>query len=620
MNDVGNWAARGTLLFEPTLDMSWLLNAHGSRRDELSRLGQSIGTAGSFCIDGGICTAPFQPPQLLGEASGGLLGGSQGLNSVPATGYQPPEIRARWEELAPCLTATNAVDRCALQPTPVRVQANQAKIQTANELARDLDSEPWAGDFNLAGPTTNDTWGAYLKVSIALPRGIEFATVSAYDTYDRLIDIDLDFSPETLFQIETKDDGWQFYQDLSFAGGLGGEGRLSWEAGGWLLREELDVVVTNDFGDTLAQVGVQSRDYTQRLWSAAAYGSFSFDFWDDFSLDGGFRYNWEQKDLHMLIEAAGSVSPGDCQRPEAGGLIQCELDETWHAPTGTIRLTYRFRDDTHAFWKYTRGWKAGTFNATASQFTGPSVAQPETINSFETGVRGSWFEGRLGLDTSFFYYDYSDYQIFTARQFLGGSPEFVILNANDAEVYGAEADVLARPWEGAFLNVRFSWLESQFLDFLTVDQFLADEGGGDLVTFKENQNSGNPLLNSPRFKVSMTAEQTFPLGRYGALTLRYDGVWTDTTYFDPTAGQGLGTQEGEKFLPDDTIAQKPYWLHNLRLSWRAPSNRIEIAGWVRNLEDTPYKTFAFDGSTFQSTTIYFVGDPRTYGISMAVNF
>ena len=41
---------------------------------------------------------------------------------------------------------------------------------------------------------------------------------------------------------------------------------------------------------------------------------------------------------------------------------------------------------------------------------------------------------------------------------------------------------------------------------------------------------------------------------------------------------------------------------------------------MRNREDTPYKTFAFDGSQFQDTTIHFVGDPRTYGVSIAVNF
>jgi iron complex outermembrane receptor protein len=45
-NDRHNWATRGTLLFEPTLDTSFLINGHLSRRNEFSRLGQSIGTNG----------------------------------------------------------------------------------------------------------------------------------------------------------------------------------------------------------------------------------------------------------------------------------------------------------------------------------------------------------------------------------------------------------------------------------------------------------------------------------------------------------------------------------------------------------------------------------------------
>ena len=51
--------------------------------------------------------------------------------------------------------------------------------------------------------------------------------------------------------------------------------------------------------------------------------------------------------------------------------------------------------------------------------------------------------------------------------------------------------------------------------------------------------TGNSLPNSPRFKISFTGEQTFPLGRYGAHTLRYDGVWTDVTYYDATEGSGF---------------------------------------------------------------------------------
>jgi len=633
VNNLDNWGARGTLLFQPTLDMTWLLNAHGSRRDELSRLGQSYGTTGTYCADGDVenCGFPGQPKMCTAPAENvgnacsvdsdcnspgnvsdgactsqvqGVLGGTQ---NVGGAGYQPREVVQRLENIDDCFKGVPGKPRGTCDDPENRASSNAAKITVAQELAESLDSKPWEGDFNRTGPTTNDTWGVYLKGDMVLPLGMQFTSVTGYDTYDRVIDIDLDFSPETLFQIITDDEGWQIMQDARLEGEIGEEAPLRWDIGGWFLREQLDVLVTNNFGQN-TNLAIGARDYTQDLWSAAGYASAAFDFWDDFTLDGGFRYNWERKKLDYTL-VTGFLPP----------LVE-KLDESWDAPTGTVRLTYRFREDTHVFWKYTRGWKPGTFNATSSLAQGVSVADREKIDSFEAGVRGSWFDGRLGLDGSVFYYSYTDYQLFTAQQFSGGQPEFVIINADEAEVYGAEVDAVARPWTGAFVNVRFGWLESQFLDFVQIQQEIQAVGNVQTTVNRELQNTGNDLLNSPQFKVSLTAEQTFPFGRWGSFTARYDAVWTDKTYFDATEGQGIPNARNVNFLPKQTISQPAFWLHNFRLSYRPAGGRFEIAGWVRNLTDEVVKTFAFDGSTFTDTTIYFVGDPRTYGLTVAVNF
>ena len=173
---------------------------------------------------------------------------------------------------------------------------------------------------------------------------------------------------------------------------------------------------------------------------------------------------------------------------------------------------------------------------------------------------------------------------------------------------------------GSFFNVRGGWLESQFLDFVQeqIIQQVTDQGFVTII--KEIDNTGNRLLNSPRFKVSLTAEQMLPLGRWGSLTARYDGAWTDVTYFDATEGRGIPGIQNKPILPEDTIGQQAFWVHNARLAYTTPGGRVEIAGWVRNISDEVYKNFAFDVSTFQATTIYFLGEPRTYGVSMSVNF
>jgi iron complex outermembrane receptor protein len=609
VNDLGNWAARGTLRFQPTLDQDWLLSFHGGMRDEQSRLGLAYGTRGD--IDNAPFGGGFGP-----EDQNGILGGED------VQKYQKQEVQDMFIAAFPC--ARDPITRrfvhpeaCnALSPNERKQALADAQYQVGEDLANDLDTDPHRGDYDKVGPTQNNVWGTYLKGEIALPYGLLLTTVTGYDTYDRLIDVDLDFSPNPLFEIRTDDDGWQFTEDLRLSGQLAEGIPVRWEIGGYYLMETLNVKINNDFG-RFGNFGVAEREYTQKLWSAAGYFTAAWDFWKDFTLDGGFRWNWDQKSIDYFLKRTKSES-------ESEFLENTDFQEMpWSAPTGTVRLTYRFREDTHAYWKYTRGWKGGHYNATSSLTKGVTSADPETIDAFETGLRGSWLEGRLGLDLAFFYYNYDNYQLFTIANTFGQLPEFVILNAKSAEVYGAELDLQARPFAGSFVNVRFSWLESQFLDFVQIQEIPdTDNKTGQFIGIIpiELQFTGNRLLNSPRFKVSLTAEQTVPLGRYGSVTARYDGAWTDTTFFDATEGRGIPNQAGQQFLPDNTIGQKPFWIHNVRVGYRPPIGNVEIAGWVRNLTDEVYKTFAFDASTFRGTSIYFVGEPRTYGLSFTVGF
>jgi outer membrane receptor protein involved in Fe transport len=606
VNDQGNWAARGTLLFQPTLDTEWLLTAQGGRRNEQSRLGQAIGTFGQHSdFD---CLVELGPDPTAAEIESCTqlkwLGGST------ERGYQSIEIKERLAELDPC-RFLNEQGQLPFVPLTEctkderRLSQSKSEEQLSDELAVDLDSDPYRVDVNRVGMTTNDVWGLSLKGDMVLGDSVSMTTVSGYNTYDRSIDVDLDFTPNQLFEFLTKDDGWQFTQDLSFSGYISEDYPLRWEIGGYYMKEQLNVGTDTLLSPLVEPFGVPRREYKQDLQSAAGYVSLAWDFWEDFTLDGGARYNWEEKQIDFVLFEQGVIIPkGDFKK------------RVWQAPTGTVRLTYRFREDTHAYWKYTRGWKGGHFNATGSLRLFVTVAEPETIDSFEMGLRGSWFNGRLGANFSVFHYNYENYQIFTAIQVKGTPPEFVVINASSAEVYGAELDLVARPLPGLYLQARLSWLESQFLDFTQVNQTLID---GNIFT-SEVQNTGNPLLNSPSYKVSLTAEQTIPLGRFGTLTARWDGAWTDDTNYDATNSRGVPNIVNEQFLPEHTIGQSAYWLHNVRLAYRTPSGAIEVAGFVRNVENTSYKTFAFDGSQFQNTTIYFVGDPRTYGVTVTTTF
>ena len=99
---------------------------------------------------------------------------------------------------------------------------------------------------------------------------------------------------------------------------------------------------------------------------------------------------------------------------------------------------------------------------------------------------------------------------------------------------------------------------------------------------------------------------------------RYDGAWSDDIFFDPTEGRGIpDANTGEPTLPEYAIGQRAFWLHNVRLAYQTAEGNIEIAGWVRNIEDKVYKTYAFDASAFSEVVVNFVGQPRTFGLTLA---
>ena len=338
----------------------------------------------------------------------------------------------------------------------------------SKELAEELDPEPFTGYYDRIGPDRERHIYSYLRGETLLPLGMELRTVTGYSTYDRLIDIDLDFSPTVLAEIVAEDETYQFTQDVALSGDLGDADPLTWGIGGLFLYERLEVANENTLRPDLLPALISGRRYSQQVRGFGVYGEFSRDFWDDLTLDGGVRWNYENKDIRIKALWGINYTP---QQQAARGVLWGREDQTWQEPTGTVRLTYHLRENVHASWKYTRGWKAGHYNAIApadlrSPILEVSIADPETIDAFETGSPGRGSDGALGLDLSLFYYAYDDYQIFTYVTQFGQPPAFVVLNAENAEVYGAEADLLIKPWPGATINLRPGWLESQFLDFV----------------------------------------------------------------------------------------------------------------------------------------------------------
>ena len=259
-----------------------------------------------------------------------------------------------------------------------------------------------------------------------------------------------------LFEQIQDDGAWQFYQELKTTG-ENDVGTFRWELGGYYLMEELE---SEGSLFTFQPNFDFDREFQQDLWSFAFYGGFGWDFLEDFTLDTGIRYNWERKSFNMT-QVRRSSGVTDIAEPQT---------RTWQAPTALVSLTWRLSEEIATYAKYNRGWKGGHFNANRPNLPPqrPELpAEPEVLDAIEVGFRGSWLDSRLFMSGAFFYYNYQDYQLFLFEDAVAAPPILEIVNANNAQQFGAELEVNGRPLQdiewvpeelmGLDLTMRFGW-------------------------------------------------------------------------------------------------------------------------------------------------------------------
>ena len=511
----------------------------------------------------------------LGEAIGTGSDGTD-FGGGTTTGYIPREIRSEFQDLG---RDFDALARNLSQQRP-------------------LDKRPFEGDYSRVGQTRLDAYGGYVKVESTLG-DIEIKSTTSADYYDRWRSSDNDFTPDVLFESFVNDKAWQFVQDLRVTGTLE-DFPLEWEAGALYVQEDL-------YSRTTQAIEVPAivrfvRTYTQGTQAAGAYANFTLDLLESFKLQAGARYNWERKEFDIQQDGPNPI-------PES-----CDETRTWAAPTGAVSLTYDVTEEIDVFWKYSRGFKSGHFNANNTDCT---AASPENIDAFEIGMNATGWAQRIRMSAALFNYAYQDYQVFVFQDEFANPPSLVIRNADNARVFGADADMTVQPligfvpewFENLSVTLRAGWLETRFLRFTQLQPRIQDNRPIELV----EDNSGNPLINSPRFKVSGTLTWEFILDGVGSITPRYDFTWSDDSFFDPAEGRGSLNGNGIRGNPKFRTGQPAYILHNVRVTYTTPEGNISMAGWCRNVTDTRYKTAAFDVSAFSKVTINFVGEPRSCG-------
>jgi outer membrane receptor protein involved in Fe transport len=259
---------------------------------------------------------------------------------------------------------------------------------------------------------------------------------------------------------------------------------------------------------------------------------------------------------------------------------------------------------------YARGYKAGGFNLDRSSYLGifPGMTatqartgltaidpgsigfEPETVDSFELGMRSTILNGTTFFNVTLFYSQLHDYQL---NAFNGTA--FITRNIPEAISQGVEIDILSRLTRNLTIQGGINYTDAYNDSTVSFSPSPAD-------TIVE----GTPLVQAPEW--SLTGAITYELPINDNLMARF---YLDGRYDSEYQTQALGRNPISDM--DSTV------ILNGRIGLGSPAQNWAIELWGRNLTDE--LVYGGFNAPLQSGTIgAYTNEPQTYGVTVRARY
>lgn len=355
---------------------------------------------------------------------------------------------------------------------------------------------------------------------------------------------------------------------------------LGWIAGLYFLHED-----ANQFLDVrlpLAQVRNQpDGNVDTNAW--AAFGELSRQFKPAWRGTAGVRYSYDERKLNLvqtITDPLGAVGP-------AGTTILVQREkQSWDAVTPEFALEYTPDNNALYYGKISRGFKSGGFNTTSVQ---PSF-DPEYLWAYELGLKKTWPEYQLRLNSALFYYDFDDMQLLTPPENSPVGTFPIVINAAKSRITGLDLEAWYQPrWNTGFY-AGLTLLDAEFDKFVSRDP----NNPGD-----DPDRAGDPLPHAPTLSLNFRADYRWRLERYADLVLAGEYRYQSDTYFN--------------VYKDPAVKQNAFSLVNASLSMESRKGRWYASLYGRNLTDKLYAQGIFRLDPLWGTQ-QFWGSPRTFGL------
>ncbi len=298
----------------------------------------------------------------------------------------------------------------------------------------------------------------------------------------------------------------------------------------------------------------------------AAFGSLSYDVTDDLELTVAFRYDEE--------------TPKDTTQGRS---------ETFSELQPKASLAYRFREGLLGYVTVGKGFRAGGFNNLAPGSNFQPGFDKESLLSYEAGLKGTGFDGRLRAGLSLFLIDYDDQQYFLFDQ-TGTQAN---INVRKSEIVGGELEITALPVDTLQLNFGFGFTDSE------INEYEAVPG----VLVPASAILGRKVPGAPVWTLNLALQHTKSLGSSMDLVTRLDYEHRDKTYW----------------TLDNLDTQPAYDLTNLSLA--IERERWSTRLYVDNLFDEEYIEWFFAARFIGlPADIAWPSKPRQFGLEYSIRF
>jgi len=360
-------------------------------------------------------------------------------------------------------------------------------------------------------------------------------------------------------------------------------GPLNWQAGLYFFDEDA-TGGSDNFNDAGLRTSRLISNQKNDAW--AAFASVNYTLSPDWTVRGGLRYTEDEKDFRT-VQNINVTQIG----PQSVSTSQDKFN--WD-----LSATYKLSPTVNVYGRVATGFRAPSI-AAASAAVPITVANSETITSYELGLKADLFERRAR--TSFSVYDYTvkDQQLTVVG---GNSNVNRLINADRTKGKGAEFDFEAAVSTALRVSAGASYNYTQIRDAsLSVNKCAQCTVTDPLNAAGRVVIDGNPLPQAPRWTVNATARYGVPFA---------DGelyFFTDWSYRSKI---NFFLYEASEFVG------APLTEGGVRLGYIFGSGKYEVAAFGRNVLDQRRITGAIDFNNLTG----FTNEPRQWGVQFKGNF